>query len=180
MTYIFGEDAKGELNKAANGLFLHGVFEEQFDRHKIVIVPYRGLWNSPLGAGKTFADLHQQKLIFEPNHPFRPRARYLFFHYVMAMLQLGRGQKAEKAGMTSDMPELSTPATSRVWATQGRYLRKNMIRAFIEGIGHEDTDAETSNMLSHAMDDQPDETDRIVKTAKLMAVESDDEDDSDE
>lgn len=199
MSYIFGDDAKNEINKAPNGLFLHGTVEEAFDRHKIIIVPCEGetkpqewkflvldrggQWNAPLkvlGKGCTFADLHQRKLIFEPTHSSRPRARYLYFHYVMAMLRLGRGKQAAKAGVTSHMPELTSPALSTVWATQGRYLRESMIRAFIEGIGHEDTDAEIDEMLSHAMSDLPNETTRMVETAKQMKVESDEEGSSDD
>ncbi|MCJ1426394.1 hypothetical protein MMC29_004297, partial [Sticta canariensis] len=193
MSYIFGDDAKDEINKASNGLFLHGTVEEAFDRHKIVIVPCEGETKPQewkflvLDRGGTmgfpitsFGNGLHRKLIFEPAHSFRPRARYLCFHYVMAMLRVGRGKQAAKAGVTSHMPELTSPALSTVWATQGRYLRESMIRAFIEGIGHEDTDAETDEILSHAMNDLPNETARMVETAKQMKVESDEEGDSDD
>ena len=78
------------------------------------------------------------------------------------------------------MVELTTPAISRVWATQRRYLRENMIRTIIEGIGHEDIDAETNDTLIHAMNDLPNETARMVETARQMTVESEDEDSSDD
>ena len=199
MTYIFGEEVKEEMNKAPNGLFLHHSVEGAFDNHQLIIVPCEaqtqpqewrflvldrgGLWNTPLrvlGPGCTFADLHGRQLIFEPNHPFRPRARFLYFHYVIAMLRLGRGQKAEKAGVSRYVPELTAQAVSKVWTTQGRYLRENMIRAFIEGIGHEDTTDVSNEMLSHAMADLPNETARMIETAQQMKVESDEEDSSDD
>lgn len=199
MTYIFGEEVKGELNMASNGLFLPGSVEGAFDNHQVIIVPCEtetkpqewrflvldrgGLWKTPLkilGPGCTFADLHGRQLAFEPNHPFRPRARYLYFHYVMAILRLGRAEKQRKAGVTRYMPELTAPAVSRVWAMQGRYLSQNIMRAFIEGIGHEDTTDEADEMLSHAMDELPNETARMVETAKQMRVESDESDSSDD
>ena len=98
----------------------------------------------------------------------------------MAMLRVERGKQVVKAGVTSHMPELTSPALSRVWVTSERYLRESMIRAFIEGIGHEDTDAETNEMLSHATNDLPNDTSRMVETAKQMKVESDEEGSSDD
>ncbi|MCJ1466017.1 hypothetical protein MMC07_004636 [Pseudocyphellaria aurata] len=75
MTYLFGEDADGEISKAANGLFLPFDVEEKLDRYQVVIVPCEtetkpqewkflvldrgGLWNTALNSlGKdcTFAD----------------------------------------------------------------------------------------------------------------------------
>lgn len=55
------------------------------------------------------------------------------------------------------MPELTAPAVDRIWAIRGRYLRENMMRVFIKGIGHAETTNESDEMLSHAMADLPDE-----------------------
>ena len=115
MTYILGKDAKGEIKKAPNGLFCTsqpGLAGQVFDRHIRIVVPCEtktkpqdwkflilgrgGLQNSllkTLGKDCTFADLHQRKLIFESANSFRPSARYLYFHYVMAMLRVERGKK---------------------------------------------------------------------------------------
>ena len=37
MNYIFGKDAKGEIDKTRNGLWLPANFEENFDKFKVVI-----------------------------------------------------------------------------------------------------------------------------------------------
>lgn len=111
MNYIFGEKFKGEMNMAQNGLFLPHDVERAFDRHQVIIVPYKqettpqewqflvldrgGLWKtslSILGQGCTFADLHGRQLLFELNHSFRPRVRFLYFHYVLTILRLKRDE----------------------------------------------------------------------------------------
>ncbi len=193
MTYVFRSDAEHEINRVQNGLFLHSGVEKAFDKHFLTIVPFEenskewkilildrgGLWNSSapfLGSNKTFADLHQTKLEFQPGNSFRPRARYLYFHYVTAMLRLGRSKKAEKAGMSSHIAEATTPALTKFWGTQGKYLRDNMIMAFIEGIGHDDgLPVDLEDLRSHAMKRMPNETTQMIKTAEQLNVESDDE-----
>lgn len=201
MTYTFGEDAKDEINRAQNGLFLPIAVEEAYDRYLLTIVPCEeetspqewkilvldrgGLWNSPanfLGVGKHFGDLHQKRLEFQPGNSFRPRARYFYFQYVMAMLKIGRSKTAEKAGISGHMSELTTPALTKVWATQGRYLRENMIRAFIEGIGHDAPDVD-EEMMKHAKENPSDgdmELKDMVETAKSLDVESEEEDSDDD
>ncbi|MCJ1466016.1 hypothetical protein MMC07_004635 [Pseudocyphellaria aurata] len=214
MTYIFGDDADGEMNKASNGLFLYGHIHEKFNRHWITIVPCetetekpqeykflvldQDIWNhelDDLGKGCTYADLHERKLIFESKHSYRPSARYLYFHYLMAMLRIAHGQRAKKAGTTSLWAEVTkmTPGASRAWVTAapGRYLREPILRAFIEGIniGHFDDEETTDNpeaandMLSHAVtsaDLPPDETANMLETATQIPMESEDDDSSDD
>ena len=194
MTYIFGSETDHELNRAQNGLFLDPNVEEIFDKHLLTIVPFEegspdwkiiildrsGIWNSPapfLGENKTGADLHNLKLVFQPGNPFRPRARYLYFHYVMAMLKIGRSSQKEKAGHSSHMAEVTTPALTKVWGTQGRYLRDNMIRAFIEGIGHDDgLPVDPDDMMSHALEPIPNEVTSMIETSRFVDLESEDED----
>jgi hypothetical protein len=108
------------------------------------------------------------KLEFQSGDSFRLKARYLYFHYVTAMLRLGRSKKVEKAGMSSHIAEATTPALTKVWGTQGRYLRDNMIRAFIEGIGHDDgLPVDSEDLVSHAMKQMPNETTQMIKSAEL-------------
>jgi hypothetical protein len=126
MTYIFGPEANGEINFTKNGLFLPPLVGSAFDRHQIVIVPVEGnmkpqewkilvlnkggLWNIKITSrGKTFGDLHQAKLQFPANNDFRPRTRYFYFHYVLAMLRIGRRKQKERAGSSSQMASVTTP-----------------------------------------------------------------------
>jgi hypothetical protein len=152
---LFYIEAQDETNRAAKGLFLQYSVEQAFDHHQLIIVPRgeetkpqewkflildkEGLINTKLDFSvvKTFADLHERKLIFQPGNELRARARYLYFHYILAMLKLGRRIKEGRAQITAHMPELTTPALTKVCATQGRYFKKNMIRAFIEGTAHD-------------------------------------------
>jgi hypothetical protein len=168
MDYIFGEDAEDEINRARNGLFLPPVVEEAYDAHQVVIVPdepqadppeYKflvvdktGLWKAPaLMDGKTtFEHLHERRLQFQPGNKFRPRARYLYFRYILAMLVLLRSRNTKHGIHKMLLPEFDMPQLSRVWATRGKYLRKNLIHAFIEGIGHELPPEDSENMLEHA------------------------------
>ena len=73
------------------------------------------------------------------------------------------------------MPELS-----RVWATEGKYLRKNLILALIEGIGHEQPTADVENLLQHVAGDMG--TDEVKEVRKSMEglnlADEDDEDDT--
>jgi hypothetical protein len=167
MDYIFGEDAEDEINRARNGLFLPSGVEKSYDAHRLVIVPdgpqtvpqdYKflvldktGLWNQPAFQDNTpFKDLHGRKLRFQPGNNFRPRARYLYFRYILAMLVNFRSRSVKHGTHKLQLPETEMPELSRVWATEGKYLRKNVIRAFIEGIGHELPPEDTQNMLQHA------------------------------
>src|SRR5437016_1259602 len=102
MTYIFGPEAEYEMNSAKNGLFLPRVIEEAFDKYQLVIAPAdadskprewkflvldrSGLWNVEAVPRTTFGKLHQSRLRFPDRIAFRPRARYLYFQYIMAML----------------------------------------------------------------------------------------------
>lgn len=51
-----------------------------------------------LRENDTVADLHERKLIFEPEHPFRPKAQYLYFHYVLAMINFAVSGTAKAEG----------------------------------------------------------------------------------
>jgi hypothetical protein len=70
------------------------------------------------------------------------------------------------------MPELS-----RVWATEGKYFRKNLILTFIEGLGHELSAEDAESMLQHSSKDVT--VDEVVEARRSMEYldlpDSDDE-----
>lgn len=165
MSHIFGPEADGEINTARNGLFLPAPIERAFDKHQIAIVPRNettptewkwmvidrsGLWTTLAEFDKTFADIHDAPLTFPPEAT-RPRARYFYYHYMMAMVLHGRKNQTGRAGIKEGVADATVPELARVWATQGRYLRDNMIRAFIEELGHSLPEAE--DMLVSYIDD---------------------------
>ncbi len=61
-----------------------------------------------------------KKLEFQPGNSSQLRARYLYFHYVAAMLKLGRSKKAEKTEMRSHM---TTPALTKVWGESRQIIQ---------------------------------------------------------
>ena len=116
MDTIFGPDSSHELFSARNGLLLHTSIEEKFDRHLLVIVPDAPIpadgpilrWRLrildqtvldqtvPLKLGAKgpgpspiiYRDLDGELLEFRS--ATRPAARYLYFHYVVALLRARR------------------------------------------------------------------------------------------
>lgn len=193
MTYIFGEEAEDEINRARNGLFLPPEVEPAFDKHEIVIVPdgvqttpqdYRiivldksGRWEYPaFPGGDPWKDLHGKKLRFQPGNNFRPRSRYLYFHYIVSMLIHYRNRNVKHGTHSVELPEANMPELSKLWATEGKYLRKNVMLAFIEGLGHELLPSE--DVLGHADDDIPDnEGEAATKGIEELDLVSSDEDD---
>jgi hypothetical protein len=189
MTYIFGPDSKGEINSAKNGLFLPKRMEDAFDDHQLVIVPAenappsqvrewrylvveRNLLDVAIEGKTKFRDLHNQNLQFQPGNSFRPRPRYLYFHYILSMLLLN---KAKVRGVTPGaIPDLQAPELTRAWGTKKRYLRANVMVAFIEAIGHdlpgadEMLDGTDTDISSH-------DTKGLVESVQKLELESEDE-----
>lgn len=97
MGMFFGEEAVGELFHVRSGLLLSKLFEKKFDKHLVVIhcsckwsKTATGWDNRPVGEdhandNKRFVDLHDKELVFRTSA--RPAARYLYFHYLIAMLR---------------------------------------------------------------------------------------------
>ncbi|KAF3894020.1 HNHc domain-containing protein [Trichophyton interdigitale] len=200
MEYIFGRDARYEINSPRNALLLPKKIEKHFSAHQIVIVPARsdnsdvrewqflivdksGLWNeyvSPFGPMR-FSDLHERKLIF-PND-FRPQARYLYFHYLISMIIHFRA--AKKTGIVrSELPDAEWPELMRAWATHGEYLRDNMIYGFMEEFGHDLPEDLKENALAHCApirsNSEAEELDEVIDSLGMIQIGSDNDDDEDD
>jgi len=76
----------------------------------------------------TWASLDGKRLEFRSS--FRPRSRYLYFHYCCTILRKSWHQN-------DHWNTLKRELGNRVWATSGRYLSKAQILAFVEEVGHE-------------------------------------------
>lgn len=83
----------------------------------------------------TFADLHNRELVFRTTAC--PAARYLYFHYLVAVLRARKhGRKLHrpyKPDNSEDMQNIEPPTP---WATPGPYIRERMLRALIAEAGH--------------------------------------------
>lgn len=162
MDAIFGKTQPPELFSPRNGLILAKYVEDVFDSGKIVIVPdlpnrlttvellawlkqepreYRTriidtTWDQldrkihPITSLRG-RDLDNKRLEFLT--PFRPAARYLYFHYCMQVLRRNWQQNSDGGASHVLRNETGKP----YWGTPGRYLPRNMLMAFVEELGHD-------------------------------------------
>lgn len=145
MDIIFGPESADELFSVRNGLMLHAEVEECFDKHQIVFVPSTPVpqkgpikeWRvrvidqgilqaTPRKPGPSWQELDGKLLQFRSS--VRPAARYLYFHYVIALL---RAQRHRHRGYREVRPK------EVAWATPGRYMMRSMLQALIRHAGHD-------------------------------------------
>ena len=177
MDAIFGPMDSSELFSPLNGLLLCREIEDLFDKGFFAIVPHLSdhpseeeisAWNnSPAKEYKirilnfkhqkidkiihptvteenlTWRSLDGANVEFRNN--FRPRARYLYFHFCLQILRLSWGQQQKQA------ETLKKELGMVFWGTPGRYLPRNMLRAFVDEMGHE-----YEALLEGAMEDETD------------------------
>ena len=89
----------------------------------------------PTDLKKTWNSLSDQKLDFH-GKLFRPRARYVYWAYLTTMLSLAYSEKSKKHTRLHQQiarAEVGKP----YWGSAGSYIRKNMLSAFVENLGHE-------------------------------------------
>ena len=187
MDAIFGREkgADPELFSPKNGLIMDTRAEKKFDKGLFTIVPlvsdepsdaetaawhasdpkmYKIRVTDPKAAGmsaeidvgdpRTWNDLDGEELSFRNN--FRPRARYVYFMYCCTMLRCSwQNQKEALKG------ELG----KKYWGTGGRFMRKSMLVAFVEEMGHQ-----YENLLEGAKDREGSEDDEPLETALLAAT----------
>jgi HNH endonuclease len=164
MDAIFGKTKGPGLFSPSNGLLISSIIETYFDAGKQVIVPDvpvgascfdirqwvqrepRGykiriidptweLLDESIGphVSLKWKDLDHKRLEFRTS--FRPRARYLYFHYCVQILRRAWQHNGERA-----QEVLGKEVGKPVWGTPGRYLNKKMLKALVEELGHEYSD----------------------------------------
>lgn len=137
------------------------------------------------GAPKnmTIRDLDGLKLSFKNNN--RPRARYLYFLFVVAQLKMAWRHEYRKDPAKKLKPQLG----KGFWATRGRYLNRALLLALAEEIGHDTSFLENIPPLpgtNHDSQPQRDEdSDRetgLIAIAKIIAAQrrGDEEEDEEE
>ena len=169
----FEEGGRDELFSPRNGLVMCSLAEERFDDFLYVIVPLiedesdpRQIqtWHANVekrfrirvegtnekamqvqyseGQSSTWAELDGQEVGFRTSA--RPRARYLYYHYCIAMLRRA-WHKAEHTTVLRD--ELGR----KYWGTPGPYLRRKLLLAFVEEVGNQE-------LLEGALPEDPADT----------------------
>ncbi|DAA73861.1 TPA_exp: Uncharacterized protein A8136_3847 [Trichophyton benhamiae CBS 112371] len=183
MDNIFGKDTHEEINTARNGLFLPSEFEPAFDAYQVVIVPHgpvtsqprewqvilldhSGLKEVPV-CGMTFGQLHKMKLIFPTES--RPRAKYLYFHFILGILSYYCPQKF-MGGVDTELLDQLTIA----WGSKGNYIVDDVIHGLLERVGHHIPMNLQQNMLNHGFRAFSEtEADDIRNAAQGMDLRSD-------
>jgi len=138
---------------------------------------------------ETWNDLDGKQLEFKSN--FRPRARYLYWQYVVTMVR-----KAHAAQGGGQRETAGKELGKRFWGTHGRYMRRGNLRGLANELGHD-----YEHLLEDAMepqtpaDDQPNPTLVVAANNTIIAnlrpknpeddddgneEDSDEEDDSDD
>ena len=205
---LFGINVEGELDTPYNGLLLPSDVETAMDDGAIAIVPDLpddpsteevAAWESTEpkeykwrviddeaevldelfidGVDMTIRDLGGKRLFFK--NDMRPRARYLYFLFVVAQLKL-----AWRHEYRNDPANVLKKQLGKgFWATKGRYLKRAFLLAIAEEIGH-DTELSDNIPVEPGDDNEPDET-GVIGIAKLLRFqkrryEDEDEEDEDE
>ena len=159
MDSIFGVMETPELFSPRNGMIISKIVEEKFDKGFMAIIPRLPNRPTPARVQAwSISEPKQYKVrILDLKNPdvdmvirpesdqtwrdldgvdveflsmFRPRARYLYFHYCIQVLR--RAWRAER----SAAEQMKEGFKSALWGTRGSYLPKSMLRGFIEGLGH--------------------------------------------
>lgn len=148
MTFIFGPEARGQLYTVANGLLLPPNLAEQFNQYrvtlaptnhrwsdngdpwtwKLVIVDRKGLWNEITDCGLRYSELHNRSIPFQD--VVRPNGKFLFFHYLCAMLLQAR-RDAEYGAML-DESGLEDSWTDEGRVHSGPYIRDTVLGGIVE------------------------------------------------
>ncbi|KAL9629744.1 MAG: hypothetical protein Q9204_005100 [Flavoplaca sp. TL-2023a] len=179
MLAIFGREAENEMMSACNGMFISRRAEPLLEDGLLCIVPdvadnptpaEISAWtnsepknykikiaadpNDPRILTKLvdegtdrFIHLHNSKVEFGSND--RPRARYLYWVYLIGVLKQSWKAKIPARAPTEpneppsplNPPTYSNPLENELgkpyWGTPGPWLKKPMLRAFIEELGHD-------------------------------------------
>lgn len=160
MTAIFGATESPELWSPRNGMLIASSVEARFDSGLFVIVPdlpenasaaeisawndseskeYKlriidsqhpnaGKWVINKEMGLKWRDLDNKRLEFR--NSFRPRARYLYYHYCTQLLRCAWNEEVRGNVLKRELKK-------RFWGTPGKYIRESMLRAFVEELGHD-------------------------------------------
>lgn len=132
------------------------------------------------GERKRYRDLDNKPLSFRSNH--RPRARYLYWRYCTSMLR-----KSWRTPNTTGTEVLIKEIKRPYWGTRGPFMKKGMLMAFVEKMGHE-----YKELMEGAIDDGSNEdgkSDPLALVASSRAIratlkdggeEEEEEDDTDD
>ncbi len=113
------------------------------------------------GRERHWWELDGQKLEFKSD--FRPRARYLYWSFAVALL---RHSYQRRHSVHNPIEE---QINKRFWGTGGPWIRRKYLRAFVEHLGH---DINWENIMEAATEDEGEEADPagLLEADKQLAI----------
>lgn len=209
MDAIFGREDpdRREMNEIENGLMMTEDVEDMIDNGKLLIVPHISpnastdemnawLLSSPKSymirildpqheemqyyypyqiekPEKTWAQLDSRQIFFRTTH--RPRARYLYYQYCVTMLR--RSWITAPQGETILKGELG----QQYWGTRGPFMKKKMLLAMVEEMGHDYEDLlQGAAPPDKQEDEHPDDTGLLCAISTIIASASKDSEQEEE
>ncbi len=118
-------------------------------------------WRDEGGELRAMAELDGRPLRFHTD--FRPRARYVWWTFMNAVLQTAWRQKQNEKNILRQEVAKAT----RYWGTRGRYVKKNMLRGFVDELGHD-----IESILENAIEEDGDNNDANPEAVAVMASET--------
>lgn len=174
MTRIFGPEAEYEMFSTNNGFLMSTIAETRMDKGLFVIVPFINDESEAEVKAWHESDPKRYKVrVLGKNHNLmkgeipgsapqiewadldgrdrsdhRPRARYLYYNYCVAMLRRAHHQGKHEEILIDHLGR-------KFWGTPGPYLRRSYLLAFVEEIEAQDLldgveEEEGDNMADHA------------------------------
>ncbi|MCJ1484000.1 hypothetical protein MMC06_004168 [Schaereria dolodes] len=166
---LFGEPDNGIdlIWSRQNGIAITSQLEKQFDKGDFILIPdsseiskpqeYRFvLMNEklrayPVGDSDIKYGQLERRLVWKNDE--RPGARFLYFHFVSALL---RYQKFEKSGWAESF---LNQRTGTIWASPGPYLKRSVLRKLGEYLGDVETEQKFSLGTFDSLEGQSSVTD---------------------
>lgn len=181
MDAIYGpEPAGSELFSSLNGLILSTTAEQRFDKGQFVIVPalsdnatadqvedWQNSTTKDYKIRVVDAEAANMRMFISPESPkrwvdldnetvefrgdFRPRARYLYFHFVCSMIRRAWNKEKKERVLVDQLGK-------KFWGTPGPYMRQAMLKAFVTEVGHDFEDLLEGTEHSKDEDQEQDDT----------------------
>ncbi|KAI0888328.1 uncharacterized protein GGS22DRAFT_185707 [Annulohypoxylon maeteangense] len=96
-------------------------------------------------------DLDGRRLTFRTN--FRPRARFMWWTYLNAVVNLSYRNKPTRGIGVDKEVELG----NRYWGTRGKYVKRNQLLGFVEHLGQDVASISSTLVLEHGIKEEGEE-----------------------
>ncbi|KAI2609236.1 hypothetical protein GGR54DRAFT_651821 [Hypoxylon sp. NC1633] len=141
MDDTFGKGSSEENFAPCNGLFLDVGIEKALDKGWLAIVPDV---NFTLKQSLPATGRRGGKKGFVFRSSFWPRARYVWWAFLSAILKQGWQRKADAKDNSITQEVIKA---NRYWETRGRYVKRNMLLGLVEELGQD-----VESILENAID----------------------------